>query len=147
MLGTHTPGREAGEGYPPGWRLRPPGGRNRLDSDGVGTTEVIDNPEHSQKIPLSSVTGGQPKTKNSSRGGITLGLGGTLCRGGGILSPYLCGCFYHSTGYQLRLPMVWHCGGVLLVSFFQLMGLSPRDWLHVRQVTRALLMVSVPPRA
>ena len=50
-------------------------------------------------------------------------------------------------GYQSMAPMVWHCGGVLLVTFFQLMGLSPRAWLHLRQVTRALLMVSVPPCA
>ena len=48
--------------------------------------------------------------------------------------------------YQLMLPMVWHrC--VLLVTLFQLMGLSPRAWLHLRQVTRALSMVSVPPLA
>ena len=42
--------------------------------------------------------------------------------------------------------MVWHCF-VMLVILFQLMGLSPRAWLHLRQVTRALAMVSVPPFA
>lgn len=48
--------------------------------------------------------------------------------------------------YQLMLPMVWQ-RVVVVVTLFQLMGLSPRDWLHVRQVTRALSMVSVPPFA
>jgi hypothetical protein len=41
--------------------------------------------------------------------------------------------------------MVWHCFGWVVL--FQPMGLSPRAWLHLRQVTRALLMVSVPPFA
>lgn len=43
-------------------------------------------------------------------------------------------------------PMVWQ-RVVVVVTLFQLMGLSPRDWLHLRQVTRALSMVSVPPCA
>lgn len=41
--------------------------------------------------------------------------------------------------------MVWHWG--VVVGVFQSMGLSPRAWLHLRQVTRALSMVSVPPFA
>nr|DAV64876.1 MAG TPA: hypothetical protein [Caudoviricetes sp.] len=47
------------------------------------------------------------------------------------------------------VPIVWHCSLVWLcvVGVRQLMGLSPRDWLHLRQVTRALSMVSVPPCA
>ena len=46
--------------------------------------------------------------------------------------------------YQSMVPMVWHWRVVVV---FQLMGLSPRDWLHLRQVTRALSMVSRPPCA
>jgi hypothetical protein len=44
------------------------------------------------------------------------------------------------------LPIVWH-RRVVVGLLFQLMGLSPRAWLHLRQVTRALLMVFVPPCA
>lgn len=57
-----------------------------LDEDGVCTTEVIDN-LGIHKAPLSSLTEGQTQTKKQSRGDISLGLWGTLCRGGGILSP------------------------------------------------------------
>ena len=39
--------------------------------------------------------------------------------------------------------MVWHRR--VVVGVFHPTGLSPRDWLHLRQVTRALVMVSVPP--
>lgn len=42
--------------------------------------------------------------------------------------------------------MVWQ-RVVVVVTLFHPMGLSPRDWLHLRQVTRALVMVSVPPCA
>nr|DAU73371.1 MAG TPA: hypothetical protein [Caudoviricetes sp.] len=46
------------------------------------------------------------------------------------------------------LPMVWQRVVVVVVTLIpSLMGLSPRAWLHLRQVTRALSMVSVPPRA
>lgn len=41
--------------------------------------------------------------------------------------------------------MVWHWR--VVVGVFHPMGLSPRDWLHRLHVTRALVMVSVPPLA
>lgn len=43
-------------------------------------------------------------------------------------------------------PTVWQ-RVVVVVTLSHPMGLSPRDWLHLRQVTRALSMVSVPPLA
>nr|DAX33402.1 MAG TPA: hypothetical protein [Caudoviricetes sp.] len=51
--------------------------------------------------------------------------------------------------HQSMVPIVWHCSRVWFccAAVFHPMGLSPRFWLHWRQVTRALAMVSVPPCA